>query len=287
MLIVAATAPAATTSAKGDYERRMQARLALFAPQCFSDDPAVAQREKIARSQRAVRELEAIEPPSEVAKAHRRLTEGERVALETLRKFLPGYERLSRTIRRARADGEIDGTEQGRIQAESQRLLIQSQPPRRVQQLQSSAFREFRSKGYDIMQTGPPKQEYVRRVQALVDQAGAPSKSFRNTTSASELRTQLLRVRDMTRSAARALGAITPRRDVLNAQNKLVGALCARARNYSGYADTLKRLGQRANVRFMLRDARTMDRIVGIYASAFKDYRGAGYKIRPASQPAR
>jgi hypothetical protein len=282
--LVAATV--ATAAFKGDYERRMQSRLALFAPQCFSDDPATAQREKIARSQRAVRELEAIKPPSEVAQAHRRLTEGERVALESLRKFLPGYERLSRTIRRARADGEIDGKEQGQIQAESQRLFIQSQPPRRVQQLQSSAFREFRSKGYDIMQKGPPKQEYVRRVQALVDQAGAPSKSFRNTTSASDLRTQLLRVRNVTRRAARALGGITPRQDVLNAQNKLVGALCSRARNYSGYADTLKRLGQRANVRFMLRDARTMDRILGVYASAFEDYRDAGYKIRPASKPA-
>jgi hypothetical protein len=277
---------AATTASKPDYERRMQSRTALFTPQCFSDDPATAQREKIARSQRAVRELDAIEPPATVAAAHRRLIEGERGVLATLRKFLPGYERLSQTIRRARTDGEIDGKEQRQIQKESQQLLVRSQPPRRIQVLQSSAFREFRRKGYDVMQKGPPKREYERRVQALVDQAGSPSRSFRNTTRASDLRAQLLRVRGITYRAARALGAITPRQDVINAQNKLVGGLCARARSYAGYAETLKRLGRQANVRLMLRDAREMDRILGVYPVAFKDYRSAGYDIRPPAKAA-
>jgi hypothetical protein len=279
-------ATAATAASKPDYERRMQSRIALFTPQCFSDDPATAQREKIARSQRAVRELEAIEPPGGVAAAHRRLMEGERGVLATLRKFLPRYERLSQTIRRARADGEIDGKEQSKIQNESQQLLVQSQPPRRIQMLQGSAFREFRRKGYDVMQKGPPKREYERLVQALVDRAGSPSRSFRNTTSASNLRAQLLRVRGITYRAARALGAITPRQDVINAQSKLVLGLCARARNYAGYAETLKRRDPRANVRLMLRDARDMDRILGVYPGAFKDYRGARYNIRPPARAA-
>jgi hypothetical protein len=286
LLAMLVLATAATAASKPEYERSMQSRTALFAPQCFSDDPATAQREKIARSQLAVRELEAIEPPGAVATAHRRLMEGERAALATLRKFLPRYEQLSRTIRRARANGEIDGKEQRRIQTESQRLLIESQPPRRVQELQSSAFREFRRKGYDIVQKGPPKRDYERRVQALVDRAGSPSRSFRNTTSASDLRAQLLRVRGFTLRAARALGAITPRQDVINAQSKLVGGLCARARNYAGYAETLKRLGRRANVPFMLRDARDMDRILGVYPTAFKDYRSAGYDIHAPAKAA-
>jgi hypothetical protein len=73
---------------------------------------------------------------------------------------------------------------------------------------------------------------------------------------------------------------------VLNAQGKLVGALCNRARTYAGYIKTLKTQRDARTVRLVLGNARDIDRIFPFYPEAFKEYRQAGYKIRPATKPA-
>jgi hypothetical protein len=273
-----------SSSSKAAYERAMQSRLALFTPQCYAFDPAAAQRERIARFERAVSELEVIRPPDDVARAHALLLAATRGQAALARKLLPRYEHLSKRIREAHADGEVDGKEQSTIQVENQKLFTASLD-RRLYDQESSAFQEFRRQGYDVMQKGPAKAEYQARIQAVVDQAGKPSLSFHDTSNAAELRSQLAKQRGVAYDAARALGQITPRPNTLNAQNKLLSSLCSRAQRYEGLAETLKTRNDAQTVRLILGDARGIDRIVGLYPIAFSEYRSAGYEIHPATRP--
>jgi hypothetical protein len=214
---------------------------------------------------------------------HARLLDAMRGETELAKRLLPRYERLSRQIGGARADGEVDGKEQSAIQAESQKLFTASFDQRLLDE-ESSALREFRSNGYDVMQKGLPKPEYETRVQTVVDRAGKPGLSFHETSKAADLRAQLAHEHDVANEAARALGRITPRPGTLNAQTKLLSSLCTRAQRYEGLAETLKTRSDSTTVRLILGDARDIDRIVGIYPLAFSEYRSAGYSIHPAAK---
>ena len=76
-------------SPKAAYEQAMQARFSLTTPQCFSDDPATAQRQRIALYARADSELRSIHPPPQVAAAHGQLLAAADLELRSQRKLLP------------------------------------------------------------------------------------------------------------------------------------------------------------------------------------------------------
>jgi hypothetical protein len=121
-------------------------------------------------------------------------------------------------------------------------------------------------------------------VQGLVDGAGNPAKAFRDTTNAVNLRAQLHSQRDVAWRAARSLDDITPPQKVSFAQQKLVGALCDRGRLFDDLATALAARATPQLVRASLVNARDANRIGGnLYASAFAEYRRAGYRIRPAT----
>jgi hypothetical protein len=283
----AATTTAPPSSSTVTYEQQMQARTALFTPQCFASDPTKGQRERMAYFDRAADDLEAIDPPADVAREHRQLIEATRGYEANVRRLLPRYDRLARLIKDAQADGVVDSKEAAPIREENQELFTESLPPRRLSDKESAALRAIKRKGYDVQQKGPPKPEYERRVQALVDQAGKPSLSFRATTSAAGLRSQLQRQSEIANRAARALGGITPPLNALNGQVKLSGALCQRAQRYHDYTVTLKHMNDARTVNGILQDARDIDRILGVYEAAFSDFRAAGYRLHPARVPAR
>jgi hypothetical protein len=182
-------------------------------------------------------------------------------------------------VRKARADGQIDGNEQARIQSQSQALFVASVPSQRASTMQRAAARTFRANGYDVDPKPPPKREYEERVQKALDDAGNPAHEFTNTTSAAELASQLRRAHDRTVAAARELRDTTPPLNALNAQNRLVGGLCERARLFEGYAETLKTRHDARTVRLMLKDVRNPDRIAVLVPNALRAYRDAGYSI--------
>ena len=275
-------------SPKHAYEARMQARIDLVVAQCYSPDPGVAARQALARVRAALRQLEAIRPPRDAAHAHRELIAATRVEAAVAAKRVRPAKRLAALIEHARADGRITPAEQTAIQQRQQALLVRYLVPRSIGKREGDALRELRRKGYDVAPKGPPKAEYVRRVQTLVDAAGNPAKSFRTTTSASDLRKQLVRQRDVAWRAARTLDGITPPRRAIYAQQQLVGALCDRGRLYDDMARALAVRGTPQLVRFSLINARDADRIGSdLYRSAIEQYRRAGYRVRAATGPSR
>jgi hypothetical protein len=285
-----ATAPAASapTTTKAGYEAAMQTRIDLVAAQCYSPDPAVAATQALRRYRLAVAQLEAIAPPADAAHAHRALVAVTRAYARAAAGRIAPARRLSALIRRARADGHITSGEQTRIQTAQRDLLLGHLPSRATGKREGDALRELARKGYHVAPKGPPKRDYVRRVQALVDHAGNPAKAFRTTSSATDLQAQLRAQRDVAWRSARTLDDVTPPAGVSYAQQKLVGALCERGRLYDDTASSLALRHTPQLVRFSLINARDANRMGGnVYASAFAEYRRAGYRIRPATGPPR
>jgi hypothetical protein len=270
------------------YQARMQARIDIVAAQCYSADPGVAARQAVARYREALAQLEAIEPPRDAARAHRELVAVMRIYVAAAEKRVAPSERLASLIARARADGQVSPAERAQIQRREQELLLRYLPPRSAGGREGDALRELRRKGYDVEPKGPPKAEYVRRVQALVDSAGDPAKSFETTMSSARLRAQLRRDRDAAWRAARTLDDITPPDKVASAQRLLVGGLCNRGRLYDEIATSLERRSTPQLVRFSLVNARDADHIAGdLYRSALATYRRAGYRIKAATRAPR
>ena len=266
----------------------MQARIDLTVAQCYSPDPGVAARQALARVREALRQLEAIRPPDDAAHAHRELVAAVRGEVAVAAKRVAPSERLAALVARARADGRITPAEQQRIQRRQQELLVKYLVPRSVGKREGDALRELRRKGYAVEPKGPPKPAYVRRVQALIDQAGNPTKSFRATTSAADLRAQLRRRRDLAWHVARMLDDITPPDKASYAQQQLVGALCDRGRLYDDLGRGLESQPTPQLVRFGLVNARDADRMgSNLYRSAIEEYRRAGFRIRAANGPPR
>ena len=285
-----ATTAVATTgmTPREAYDARMQARIDVVAAQCYSPDPGIAARQAVARYRQALAQLEAIEPPPDAAHEHSELIAAMRLYVATAEKRVAPSEKLAALLARARADGRVSPAEQAQIQRRQQELLRRYVPPRSAGKREGDALRALRRKGYDVEPKGPPKAEYVRRVQALVDAAGNPARSFRTTTSSADLRAQLRRGRDVTWLAARTLDDITPPDKVAYAQQQLVGALCNRGRLYENIAIALPGRSAPRLVRFGLVNARDADRIGGdLYRSAIVEYRRAGYRIRAAAGPPR
>jgi hypothetical protein len=279
--------PATTT--KAGYERAMQARMDVFAAQCLSPDPGVAARQTVARWRLAVRQLAAIEPPAAVATAHQTLIAVTRAYLRTAVRRIAPSDRLSALIRRARADGRITDDEQTLIRNRQNDLLLQYLVPTSVGKRQGDVLRAFLRRGYAIEPKGPPKPEYVRRVQTLVDAAGNPRKSIRDTAEiagAGGLLAQLRRLRDAAWRSARAVDDITAADRVSEAQRKLIGALCDRGRLYDDLAQGLEAHPTAVFRRAAEINGRDADRIGGdLYRGALEDYRAAGYRIHAATGP--
>jgi hypothetical protein len=269
----------------------MQRRADAFAAQCLSPDPGVAARQTAARWRLALRQLEAIEPPPAVAKAHGTLIAVTRAYLRTAVRRIAPSDRLSKLIRRARADGRITEEEQTLLRNRQNDLLLHYLVPTAVGKRQGDVLRAFRRRGYAIETKGPQKPAYVRRVQTLVDAAGNPRKSIRATTEvagAGGLLAQLRRLRDVAWRSARAVDDITAPDAVSQAQQKLIGALCDRGRLYDDLATGLEAHPTAVFRRAALINGRDADRISGdLYRSALEDYRAAGYRIRAASGPPR
>jgi hypothetical protein len=247
----------------------------------------VAARQALQRSRTALAQLEVIEPPKDAEHAHRELIATTRALTAVAARRIPPSVKLSALIKQARADGRITSDEQAQIQKRQQDLLLKYLPSREVGKREGDAFRELRRKGYDIEPKGPPKPEYVGRVQQLVDAAGTPAKSFKTTTDTADLQAQLQSQRDIAWHAARRLDDITPPDKASYAQQQLVGALCNRGRLYDDMARELARRSTPQLVRFALINARDADRIGSLYVSAIEEYRRAGYRIRAATGPPR
>jgi hypothetical protein len=264
------------TTTKAGYERAMQSRIDLIAPQCYSPDPAEAAKQQLERVRAAIAQLEAIKPPKDAEHAHQELIAVTRVDAE----------KLAALIKRARADGQVTPNEQSRIQRQQQDLLLKYLPPRSAGAREGAALRELKRKGYDVEPKGPPKPQYIRRVQALVNAAGVPAKSFQTTSSRTDLQSQLRRQRDVAWRVARTLDDITPPTQAFDGQQRLVAALCQRGQLYDGLGQLLALKGTPQNVRGALFNARDADRINSdLYGAAFQAYRSAGYAVRPATGP--
>jgi hypothetical protein len=276
------------TTATGGYEEAMQARIDLVAAQCYSSDPAVAARQALQRYRAALTQLEQVEPPREAEHAHRELIAVTRIYTGVAAKRLAPAEKLSALIKQAQADGQVTSDEQRRIGQSQQDLLLEHLPPRSAGMREGDALRELERKGYDVEPKGPPKPEYIRRVQELVDAAGNPAKSFETTTSTADLQAQLRSERNVAWRLARTLDDITPSDRASYAQQKLVGALCDRGRLYDDMAQGLAVRSTPQLVRFSLFNARDADRMgSNLYRSAIDEYRQKGYRIRPAAGPSR
>jgi hypothetical protein len=288
--ITPATTKVATTgmAPREVYEARMQARIDVVAAQCYSPDPRIAARQAVARYRQALAQLEAIKPPADAAHAHGELIAVVRIYVAAAEKRVAPSEKLAAMTTRARADGHVSRTEQAQIRQRQQELLRRYAPPRSAARREGDALRELRRKGFDVEPKGPSKADYVRRVQALVDAAGNPTKSFRTTTSSADLRAQLRRRREAAWRAARTLDDITPPDKVSYAQQQLVGALCNRGRLFDDITTALARRATPQLVRFGLVSGRDADRIGGgLYRSAIVEYGRAGYRVRPAVGPPR
>ena len=280
------TVSAQPTTTKAGYERAMQSRIDLIAPQCYSPDPAVAAKQQLERVQAALAQLEAIKPPKDAEHAHEELIAVTRIDADVAARRIGPSEKLAELIHKARADGQITPNEQSLIGKQQQDLLLKYLPPRSAGTREGAALRELKGKGYDVEPKGPPKPEYIRRVQALVGAAGIPAKSFQTTSSRTNLQSQLRRQRDLAWRVARTLDDITPPAPAFDGQQRLVGALCHRGQLYDGLAQVLALKGTPQNVRGVLFNARDADGINSdLYRAAFQEYRSAGYALRPATGP--